>query len=131
MSCWKEKIRMASKKIDRLKKAGAEMDKFFSGVTEEAQEAPQTAPEKEVKTSTRASRKKPTESHTEPQKEKKKVFSFRAGESQVDSWRVWADAKGIKVDELGEKAISEYIKKHSLTADQQQIYDLKMAQKKS
>lgn len=123
---------MASDKMSKLRKAGAEMDKFFSAADVDAQEAPQSASEKPAKRrSTGRARKTATESLTEPQKAKKKVFSFRAGEDLVDSWRVWADAKGIKVDELGEKALSEYIKRHSLTADQQKIYDLKMAQKKS
>ena len=60
-----------------------------------------------------------------------KVFSFRAEKETVDGWRVWADAKGMKVDELGEKAITEYIKRHALDEDQQKIYDLKLAQKKA
>ena len=111
---------MASKKMDKLKEAGAGMDKFFSGASE--------SPEKSTKRNTKTEPEKVTES---PQKAQKKVFSFRAEVEAVDSWRVWADAKGMKVDELGEKALTEYIKRHSLTDDQRQIYELKMAQKKS
>ena len=115
---------MARSKMDKLKTAGADMDKFFSGASEKASEP--------TKKSTRGRAKgQPEEVSEEPKKTQKKVFSFRAEVDQVDSWRVWADAKGMKVDELGEKAITEYIKKHSLTEDQRQIYELKMAQKKS
>jgi hypothetical protein len=116
-------MKMASKKMDKLKEAGAGMDKFFSG----ASESPSEAEKKTTKGNTKA---KAEEGSEKPQKAQKKVFSFRAEVDHVDSWRVWADAKGIKVDELGEKAITEYIKRHSLTEDQKQIYDLKMAQKK-
>ena len=115
---------MASKKIDKLKEAGAGMDKFFS----EASESSTETTKKSTKRNTKAEPEKVTES---PQKAQKKVFSFRAEVDQVDSWRVWADAKGLKVDELGTLALTEYIKKHSLTEDQRQIYELKMAQKKS
>ena len=115
---------MASKKMDRLKTAGADMDKFFTGATE----SPTESPKRSTKRNTKTVKEEPKE---EPQKAQKKVFSFRAEVDQVDSWRVYADAKGMKVDELETLALTEYIKKHSLTADQQQIYDLKMAQKKS
>ena len=115
---------MASKKMDKLKDAGSVMDSFFSG----ASESPTESPKRSIKRNTKAEPEKVSE---EPKKTQKKVFSFRAEESTVDSWRVWADAKGMKVDELGEKALTEYIKRHSLTEDQRQIYELKMAQKKS
>lgn len=115
---------MASKKMDKLKDAGSSLDKLFSG----ASESPTESPKKSTKRNTKTVTEEPTES---PQKAQKKVFSFRAEVDQVDSWRVWADAKGMKVDELGEKALTEYIKRHSLTEDQRQIYELKMAQKKS
>ena len=115
---------MASE-IDKLKEeAEAGMDKFFSGASESSTETTK----KPAKRNTKTEPEKPTES---PQKAQKKVFSFRAEVDQVDSWRVWADAKGLKVDELGTLALTEYIKKHSLTEDQRQIYELKMAQKKS
>lgn len=118
---------MASKKMDSMKKAGAVMDGFFSGASETTEKASET-----TKKSTRGRAKaQPEEVKEEPQKAQKKVFSFRAEVDQVDSWRVWADAKGMKVDELGTLALTEYIKKHSLTEDQRQIYELKMAQKKS
>ena len=115
---------MARSKMDKLKDAGSSLDKLFSG----ASESPTESPKKTTKRNTKAEPEKVSE---EPKKTQKKVFSFRAEESTVDSWRVWADAKGMKVDELGEKALTEYIKRHSLTEDQRQIYELKMAQKNS
>ena len=121
---------MASKKMDKLKDAGSVMDSFFSG----ASESPTESPKRSTKRNTKAEPEKVTEEPTEGKKKKTdthKVFSFRAPIETVDSWRVWADAKGMKVDELGEKALTEYIKRHSLTEDQKKIYELKMAQKKS
>lgn len=114
---------MAIKK-DKMKQSVSELDKLFS----EASESSSGVFEEITKGNTKEAKKKPSE---KPQKAQKKVFSFRAEVEAVDSWRVWADAKGLKVDELGEKAITEYIKRHSLTEDQRQIYELKMAQKKS
>jgi len=114
---------MAIKK-DKMKQSVSELDKLFSG----ASESSSGVFEEITKGNTKEAKKKPSE---KPQKAQKKVFSFRAEVEAVDSWRVWADAKGLKVDELGEKAITEYIKRHSLTEDQRQIYELKMAQKKS
>lgn len=125
---------MASKKMDKLKEAGAGMDKFFS----EASESSTETTKKPAKRNTKTEPEKVTESPQKAQEGKKprvidthKVFSFRAPIETVDSWRVWAEAKGLKVDELGTLALTEYIKKHSLTADQKKIYELKMAQKKS
>lgn len=115
---------MASKKMDSMKKAGAVMDGFFSGASESSTETTKKPAKRNTKTV-------PEETTEKPQKAQKKVFSFRAEVDQVDSWRVWADAKGLKVDELGTLALTEYIKKHSLTEDQKKIYELKMAQKKS
>ena len=112
-----------SRKMGDLRKAGAEMDKFFTA-SESVSESPKEPAKRNTKTATEKTSEK-------PQKAQKKVFSFRAEVDQVDSWRVWADAKGMKVDELGEKAITEYIKRHALTDDQEKIYELKMAQKKS
>ena len=157
---------MASKKIDKLKEAGAGMDKFFSGADQAdpeekeeikvvfkgsgKREIPVSTPDykpamsikmdekKPAKGRSKTAKEEPSESPQKAQEGKKprvidthKVFSFRAPIETVDSWRVWADAKGLKVDELGTLALTEYIKKHSLTEDQRQIYELKMAQKKS
>lgn len=122
-----------SRKMGDLKKAGAVMDGFFTASESVSEDAKEPA-----KRNTKTAKEEPSESPQTAQEGKKprvidthKVFSFRAPKETVDSWRVWAEAKGMKVDELGEKALTEYIKRHSLTDDQRQIYELKMAQKKS
>lgn len=128
---------MARSKMDKLKDAGSSLDKLFTGASETTEKASETT-KKTTKRNTKTEPEKVTESPQKAQEGKKprvidthKVFSFRAPRETVDSWRVWAEAKGLKVDELGTLALTEYIKKHSLTADQRQIYELKMAQKKS
>lgn len=101
-----------NKKMGDMKSAAGGLDKFFSDIkTEEIFPEAEKKPEK----------KKPV----------KKVFSFRTEAENADHWRLWADAAGLKVDDLGTKAITEYIKRHPLTDDQNQIYELKKAQKKS
>lgn len=60
---------------------------------------------------------------------KKRVFSFRGNDSAVTEWRLYADASGMKVDEFGTAAMTEYIENHPLNADQKKIYDLKLKQK--
>lgn len=96
-------------KKENIKSAAEGLDKFFSSQSGES--------------SVKAAEKN--------EKPVKKVFSFRAEAELADNWRLYADAAGMKVDELGTKALTEYIKKHPLTADQSQIYELKKAQKKS
>lgn len=122
-----------SRKMGDLKKAGAVMDGFFTASESVSEDAKEPA-EGNTKTATEKGSEKPQKAQ-EGKKQRvidtHKVFSFRAPIETVDSWRVWAEAKGIKKDELGTLAINEYIKRHSLTEDQRQIYELKMAQKKS
>ena len=113
---------MASK-MDKLKQsAGGNLDRFFSAASEGVSEGLNKKPVNDKGDKPERAEK--------PQKPQKKVFSFRAEAEDADNWRLWADAKGLKVDELGSKAISEYVKRHPLTADQKQIYELKKAQKK-
>lgn len=114
---------MANKRMDRLMDAGSSLDKLFSKASESVSEGSKKLTGGNIKAEQEKGSEKPT-------KAVKKVFSFRAEADQVDSWRLWADAKGMKVDELGENALTEYIKKHGLTKDQKQIYELKLAQKK-
>lgn len=100
---------MATSKKDRLIASRDAMDRLFSEmIQEEAQ---------------------PRKKAQKPPKPPKKVFSFRADVQDVNGWRCWADAKGMKVDELGEKALKEYIKRHPLTEEQRHIYTYKMAMK--
>ena len=113
---------MASKK--QIAAGGsAVFDKFFS--SQDAQNGSQDA--SEVKASISPDTGK-SGSET-AQKAQKKVFSFRGDQTAVTSWRLYADASGLKVDDLGTAAMMEYIENHPLSKDQQKIFDLKMKQK--
>lgn len=103
-------------KADRLKDAGAGLDKFFTSGG--------TAPEETTTTTKPQPKKKDSQLP-------KKVFSFRTDADSADTWRLWASAKGLKVDDLGTLAITEYIKRHPLTETEKQIYDLRIAQKEN
>lgn len=107
---------MASKK--KLDEAGAAVfDKFFS--SQDAENGSQKGDSKSDDSLSGKGRKKAN----------KRVFSFRGDDSAVTEWRVYADASGMKVDELGTAAMKEYIENHPLNPDQKKIYDLKMKQR--
>lgn len=104
-------------KKDVRKKAGFVLEGFFSEPQKTASEPAETVepvntPEKKET----AKKGKKTDTH--------KPFSFWAVKEEADDWRIWAKAKGMKVDDLGALAIREYIKRHKLTDDQKQIYEL-------
>lgn len=110
---------MANRK--KVEEAGsAVFNKFFS-----SQDAQNVSDETEAPavSNPSTSTKKRSE---KAQKSVKKVFSFRGEEESVKAWRVYADAAGMKVDDLGSLALQEYIEKHPLTGDQKKIFDLKM-----
>jgi len=116
---------MASK--EKLMKGVSAMDRILNVGDISPQDAPeQPEPVKQGKSST-----KETKAVKKPEKGKKKVFSFRADESKVIQWRLQAVARGITVDDLGQKAIDEYISRHKLTDTQKQLFELNMMQKKS
>ena len=50
-----------------------------------------------------------------------KVFSFRGWKDEVDQWRLYAMAKGMKIDEVGSAAMNEYIKRHPVTAEESEL----------
>ena len=50
-----------------------------------------------------------------------KVFSFRGWKDEVDQWRLYASAKGMKIDEVGSAAMNEYIKRHPVTAEESEL----------
>jgi hypothetical protein len=114
---------MASKK--KIDAAGsAVFDKLFSSSKDAQNDSQDVSPAPMDKRS--ASEKETAE---KGQKPSKKVFSFRGDQTAVTAWRVYADAAGMKVDDLGYAALTEYIENHPLTAEQKQIYDLKLKQK--
>jgi hypothetical protein len=106
---------MAGKKKDFTSAAAAATSKLFSSA--------------EDQNSKREVIQKPKEEN--PQKSAKKVFSFRGGIDSVTKWRLYADASGMKVDDLGTAALEEYLENHPLTEEQKQIYDIKLKRKKA
>lgn len=57
------------------------------------------------------------------------VFSFRSPKNSVESWRIYANIKGMKVEELGAAALDEYIKKHPLSEEEQAVFNTLLANK--
>ena len=106
---------MATKR--KLAEEANNLDMLFFTDTETGQSQPEETKVKKTKGNTKTAK---TEDSVKP----KKVFSFRADGDKVDHWRLQAKARGMKVDQLGEKALEEYIKRHKLNENQQKIYDL-------
>lgn len=61
----------------------------------------------------------------------KKVFSFRTDTTLSITWKLYADAAGKTMEQLGAEAMQEYVEAHPLDPDQQAVFDakLKIAQK--
>ena len=57
------------------------------------------------------------------------VFSFRSPKTSVESWRIYASIKGMKVEDLGAAALDEYIKKHPLSDEEQAVFNTLLARK--
>lgn len=83
-------------------------DKFFSAAHEE------DTPKKEIKKTLVG---------------EKIVFSFRSSKSNVESWRIYASVKGMKVEDLGAAALDEYMKKHPLSDEEQAVFNTLLANK--
>lgn len=92
--------------------------------TPQAPQKPKTAPEPQEPIQIPAEEEKAKEkANTKLQKQS---FSFRAEQSKIESWKLYAETIGTKdIGTLWTVAIDEYISNHALTADQQAIYDLK------
>lgn len=56
----------------------------------------------------------------------KKMYSFRAPKAHLEEWDAYIYAKGGKSEELCDKALTEYMKKHPLKIDEQEVFELKM-----
>lgn len=111
-------------RVERLK-AEVEAEKEATAKdTPQAPQKPETAPEpQEPIKSTPAEEKAEEKPPTKPQKQS---FSFRADQSKIESWKLYAETIGTKdIGTLWTAAIDEYISNHALTAEQQAIYDLK------
>lgn len=57
------------------------------------------------------------------------VFSFRSSKSNVESWRIYANVKGMKVEDLGAAAFDEYMKKYPLSDEEQAVFNTLFANK--
>lgn len=59
-------------------------------------------------------------------KPQKQSFSFRAEQSKIENWKLYAETVCVgDVGALWTAALDEYIDRHKLTAEQQIIYNLK------
>lgn len=85
---------------------------------------PQTAPEpSQAEIPTPKEEKTAEKANTRAEKQ---TFSFRAEQSKIENWKLYAETIGTKdIGTLWTAAIDEYISNHELTADQQAVYDLK------
>lgn len=54
---------------------------------------------------------------------KKQIFSFRAVVADITIWRAYAIAKGETVENLGNAAMEEYLKRHKLSGTELAIFD--------
>ena len=54
---------------------------------------------------------------------KKQVFSFRAVVADITIWRAYAIAKGETIENLGNAAMEEYIKRHKLLGTELAIFE--------
>ena len=50
------------------------------------------------------------------------IFSVRANAASVDDWKSYAKAKGLSMTEIVSKAMAEYQKRHTLTAEELETY---------
>jgi len=55
--------------------------------------------------------------------QKKQVFSFRAGVSDIAGWKAYAVATGQTVEGIGNAAMKEYLKRHKLSGTDQMIFE--------
>ena len=118
-----KKIReIEEKEPERVKRLKAEVEAEKD--TPQAQQKPETAPEPHEPIQTPVAEEKAEEKP--PTKPQKQSFSFRADQSKIENWKLYAETIGTKdIGTLWTAAIDEYISNHALTSDQQAIYDLK------
>lgn len=60
-----------------------------------------------------------------------KVYSFWANKEQIEVWNCYIEASSEieKKEDLGLKAITEYIENHKLSGQDEKVYELKLKQK--
>lgn len=118
-----KKIReIEEKEPERVKRLKAEVEAEKD--TPQAPQKPEISPEPHEPIQTPVAEEKAEEKP--PTKPQKQSFSFRADQSKIENWKLYAETIGTKdIGTLWTAAIDEYISNHALTADQQAIYDLK------
>ena len=103
----------------------------MKGIGEElqGQDTPQIAQKLQTVSKPMQTKSKSKEETTEKKantKPQKQSFSFRADQSKIENWKLYAEAVGTKdIGTLWTAAIDEYISNHELTTSQQTIYELK------
>ena len=83
-----------------------------------------TETQQEVKESVKTAQEAPQQETQ--QQAIKKMFSFRTAGEHVDMWKAYIEATGRKAEDVSDAAIMEYMKRHKLSDEQQEIYDLKL-----
>lgn len=88
-----------------------------------AQDTPQMskAPAEQPQTEKRKS----IQEKAEKAKPVKAVMGFRADIEKMEDWKLYASVTGQEIGVLCTAAIDEYIKRHELTTEQQNLFDLK------
>lgn len=82
---------------------------------------PQTARKKPKVKKNTTMRKK---AENEPDKlQRKQVFSFRAMLADIAIWKAYAVAKGETVENLGNAAMGEYLKRHKLSGTELAVFE--------
>lgn len=105
---------------ERLKGTGEELQEQDMSQTTQK---PQPASESMQLKSTSEEETTEKKANTKPQKQS---FSFRADQSKIENWKLYAESIGAKdIGTLWTAAIDEYISNHELTTSQQTIYELK------
>ncbi|MCX4298008.1 MAG: hypothetical protein OSJ73_13390 [Lachnospiraceae bacterium] len=90
----------------------------------QAPQKPETAPEPHEPIKSTPSEEKAEEKPNT--KQEKRVMGFRADVNKIDLWKIYAEATEQEIGVMCTAAIDEYISNHELTADQRQIFDIKI-----
>lgn len=118
-----KKIReIEEKEPERVKRLKTEVEAEKD--TPQAPQKPETAPEPHEPIKSTPSEEKAAEKPNT--KQEKRVMGFRADVNKIDLWKIYAEATEQEIGVMCTAAIDEYISNHELTADQRQIFDIKI-----
>ena len=130
----KQEIELKEKDPDRLKGTSEEIKEEVTTEQIEKEPTTQNAPQTTQEPQTAPKVPQPIKSTLEEEKRvygantkpQKQSFSFRAEQTKIENWKLYAETVGTgDVGALWTAAIDEYIANHKLTEEQQVIYDLK------